>query len=333
MARWRLLLLLALFALGGSLAVQLARQRVQTPLESTLTRTYQVLGRPVQSLDRAFSRIIPIDSLDEKEFGEAIAARYASAKQGDAASSLYLQELVDKLAVFAKKPFNYRVFLLPTEVPNACALPGGVMLVTEGLLEALGSEAELVAVLAHEMGHIERGHCLAAVKYQVLFQKLKAPSLGKLADFAVGVMLRHAFSKTQENEADDYAFALLLQTPYDPAAVGAAFVSLQAYPGRSRRAQSGPRHADPVRDYFMTHPQLVLRQEKYAQQGHLWWRQHPTAKRYGGVTNLQRRESFYSRPLSTEWRHRGTGRGNGQSEKKPLTWTQAERIRSMNNSF
>ncbi len=302
MARWRFLLLLALFALGGTLAMQLARQRVQTPLESTLTRTYQVLGRPVQSLDRAFSRVIPIDSLDEKEFGEAIAARYAAANQGDAASGRYLQELVDQLAVFAKKPFRYRVFLLPHAAPNACALPGGVILVTEGLLQVLGSEAELVAVLAHEMGHIERGHCLAAVKFQVLLQKLQAPSLGKLADFAVGVMLRHAFSKTQENEADDYAFALILQTPYDPAAIGGAFACLQAYAVKGGRSTPEPRQADPVRDYFMTHPQLVLRHDKYVQAARIWWQKNPETKRYIGVANLQRRESYYQHPRPDEWR-------------------------------
>lgn len=305
MARLRLVLLLALFVLGGILVVQLARQRVQTPLESTLTRTYQVLGRPVQSLDRAFSRVIPIDSLDEKEFGEAIAARYAAAPQGDAASRQYLQEIVDQLAVFAKKPFHYRVFLLPHGVPNACALPGGVILVTEGLLKALGSEAELAAVLAHEMGHVERGHCLAAVKFQVLFHKLQAPSLGKLADFAVGVMLRHAFSKTQENQADDYAFALMLRTPYDPAAIGGAFASLQAYAAKAGHARPEPRHADPVRDYFMTHPPLALRHDKYLQAARIWWQNHPEVKRYIGAANLQLRQSFYTHPRPEEWRMPG----------------------------
>lgn len=308
MSKIRLLLLLALCAIGGILAVQLARQRVRPPLESTLTRTYQVLGRPVQSLDRAFSRVIPIDSLDEKEFGDAIAARYAEAPQGDAVSRRYLQELVDRQAIFAKKPFQYRVFLLPHATPNACALPGGVILVTEGLLRALGSEAELVSVLAHEMGHIERGHCIEAVKFQVLFQKLQAPSLGKLADFAVGVMLRHAFSKTQENEADDYAFTLILQTHYDPAAVGAAFASLKAYFAKGRPERS---HADPIRDYFMTHPPLALRHDKYVQAARRWWQNHPEAKRYVGTGNLQRRESYYRRQRPEEWRRAGSSSSRG----------------------
>lgn len=301
MARLRLVLLLLLFIGGGILSVQLARQKVQTPLESSLTRTYQVLGRPVQSLDRAFSRVIPVDSLDEQVYGEAIAVRYAM-NPGDAATQAYLQEILDQLAAFAKKPFSYKVFLLPHKVPNAFALPGGVILVTEGLLEILGSEAELAAVLAHEMGHIERGHCFSAVKFQLLLAKLQAPTLGKLADFAVGLMLRHAFSKTQEEEADNYAFALILQTPYDPAAVAGAFASLQAYSRRGGSIRNQRRPADPLKDYFMTHPPLDLRIEKYAQAARLWWRNHSGQSRYLGIGNLRRRESGYRYPQADEWR-------------------------------
>jgi predicted Zn-dependent protease len=302
----RLVLLLVLVAIGGTLVVQLARERVQTPLESTLSRTYQVLGRPVQSLDRAFSRVIPIDSLDEKEFGDAIAGRYAADTGGDPAMREYLEELVGQLAIFAKKPFNYRVFLLSDDTPNACALPGGVILVTAGLLDSLGSESELIAVLAHEMGHIERGHCFDAVKFQVLFKKVHAPTLGMLVDLAVGAMLRHSFSKTQENEADDYAFALLTRTRYDPAAVGKSFGSLQAWQAGHGGTGIERSHADPVRDYFMSHPPLVLRLDKYAQAARVWRRNHPGEKRYVGIGNLQRRESFYRRPRPGEWRGQGS---------------------------
>jgi predicted Zn-dependent protease len=306
MAKMRLVLLLVLLAIGGTLVVQLARERVRTPLESTLSRTYQVLGRPVQSLDRAFSRVIPVDSLDEKEFGDAIASRYAAETTGDPATREYLEELVGQLAVFAKKPFNYRVFLLRSEAPNACALPGGVILVTEGLLDALGSESELVAVLAHEMGHIERGHCFDAVKFQVFFKKVHAPTLGMLVDLAVGAMLHHSFSKTQENEADDYAFALLSLTRYDPAAVGKSFGSLQAWQAGHGGTGIERSHADPVRDYFMSHPPLVLRLDKYTQAARVWRRNHPGEKRYVGIGNLQRRESLYRRTQPGEWRGQGS---------------------------
>ena len=123
-----------------------------------------------------------------------------------------------------------------------------------------------------------------------------------MADFAVGALLRHSFSKTQENEADDYAFALIARTPYDPAAVGRAFASLQAYAAEKGGARGERRHADLVRDYFMSHPPLVLRHDKYAQAARIWWQKNPGAKRYIGISNLQLRESYYRRQRPGEWR-------------------------------
>ena len=58
-----------------------------------------------------------------------------------------------------------------TPMPNAFALPGGVIIVTGGLLKTLKSEAELAAVLSHEMGHIELSHCLDTVRFQLLARK------------------------------------------------------------------------------------------------------------------------------------------------------------------
>jgi len=62
-------------------------------------------------------------------------------------------------------------------------LPSGVILVTKGLLETMQSESELVSILAHELGHIERGHCFDVVKYELLARKIKSEKLGELAIF------------------------------------------------------------------------------------------------------------------------------------------------------
>src|SRR5262245_5028546 len=52
---------------------------------------------------------------------------------------------------------DMRLFVLKSEVPNAFAVPGGSVVVTTGLLGALGSPDELAAVIAHEHGHVRRG--------------------------------------------------------------------------------------------------------------------------------------------------------------------------------
>ena len=77
--------------------------------------------------------------------------------QGKEGSLKYLNALVHSLTSETYKPFEYRIFLEEGS-PNACALPGGAICITTGLMDLLQNESELVAVLSHEIGHIERGH-------------------------------------------------------------------------------------------------------------------------------------------------------------------------------
>jgi predicted Zn-dependent protease len=292
---------LLLIAMGSGLSWKLCQDKPQTRLNSTLAPAYQIAGRVSGSINKALSKVIPIDELDEKEYGDIIALRFESRVDSSNRDFIYLNDLIGSLRPHAKKPFSYRVFVLPHSFPNAFALPGGVILVTRGLLTVMGSEAEVAAVLGHEMGHIENEHCFSAVKYEILFRKLKSPTLGQLADFAVNLLLKHSFSKTQEGEADEYAYALILQTGYDPAAVSNAFRRLQGGGENTSSGEKERQRADIVKDYFMTHPPLPLRIEKYQEQSRIWWQQHPDEKRYTGKSNLLKRECFCKKVDENEW--------------------------------
>src|SRR6185436_15658066 len=95
--------------------------------------------------------------------------------------------------------------------------PGGTLLVFTGTLEgreAVRSEAELAAVLGHEMAHVERRHVVAA------YQFAKA-ALGEDSDEAVVAMriLTLPLSTEHELEADDRGTELAVLAQYDPQAV------------------------------------------------------------------------------------------------------------------
>lgn len=301
MNKLRPAIFLLLIAVGIGLSWKLCQDKPHPPLDSTLAPAYQIAGRASGSINKALSKVIPIDELDEKEYGEIIALNFESSADNNDRDFIYLNDLIRSLTPHAKKPFSYRVFVLPYSFPNAYALPGGVILATKGLLTVMESEAEVVSVLAHEMGHIENEHCFSAVKYELLFRKLKSPTLGQLADFAINLLLRHSFSKTQENEADEYAYALILQTEYDPAAVGNAFRRLQTRADSTSSRHEERQQADIIEDYFMTHPPLPLRIEKYQEQARLWWQQHPDEKRYIGKSNLMKRQCFCKNVDNDEW--------------------------------
>lgn len=81
----RLTLLILLLACGAALVASLYVGRVRSPLQSTLTSSFQLLGTPVKLLDRMASRVVPVSALDERELGDAFRERYdAQVTSGDA---------------------------------------------------------------------------------------------------------------------------------------------------------------------------------------------------------------------------------------------------------
>ena len=292
-ARVRLLTLGILLAGGISLAVSLAVVGARSPLPSTLTSLFQIVGIPVKLVDRSVSRVIPVSSIDERELGEAIRTAREAAQPPRGYpdwDQLYLDAVLPAAAAHARKPFSYRVFVVDASVPNAMAMPGGVLVVTRGLLDVLQSEDEVVAVLAHEVGHVELGHCFDSVRFELLGRKIGHGAMGMFADIAAYVMAGHAFSKTQEDEADTYAWQVLVASDYSPAGAAAAFESLKAWADRQGRPVEAP-GASLFRDYFASHPPLEIRAAKFRAQAQRWRAAHRDVSRYVGRRNLKERSA------------------------------------------
>ena len=295
----RMVLLAFLLAVGCGLVALLYRAGINPPLESTFTSAFQVIGAPVKLADRALSRVLPVGELDEKELGDAYRHIYDGSADPPDQDQRYLDALMARLVAFTGKDFPYRAYVIDYGGPNAMALPGGVVLVTRELLSTVQSEAELVSILAHELGHIERGHCFDAVRFELLAKKAGVDSLGMLADFAAQVLLRHSFSKTMEHEADEFSFELLSNSRYDPRGVGRAFTSLIDYV--SLAGEASPQYAEPIRDYFTSHPPLELRADEFGQRAEAWWMRHEGESRYVGARNLQARLAMTAREFTEEW--------------------------------
>ena len=147
----RLIVFIVLMTAAGGIILLFVLIRPRTPLKYTFAPAFQLLGRSTKALDRALAKMVPVDDIDEWEYGDAIAARYETDEDMKTPEGRYCNDLIEEISRQKKKEFVYRVFILPYEDPNAFALPGGVIMVTEGLFDVMKSEAELVAVLAHEM--------------------------------------------------------------------------------------------------------------------------------------------------------------------------------------
>lgn len=123
------------------------------------------------------------------------------------------QVLVDRLAFhWADTPYEFRVEIDDSDVANAMALPGGLIIVTQGLLDEVESENELAFVLGHELGHFRnRDHIRALGRGIVLSMFIAATTGGDVSTLslsAADVALR-GFSRRQESRADEFGLELV----------------------------------------------------------------------------------------------------------------------------
>lgn len=154
----------------------------------------------------------------EKEFG---------GKVDDAV----LQEYVNRvgLAVAARshrQELPYHFALLNSDVPNAFALPGGFIYITRGLFERMDNEAQLAAVLAHEVGHVAYQHNTRALQQAIglqLLVRLAGIAIGGDAGAAAEAgakiaagMVQLKYSRGNEYDSDAIGLLYMTQAGYNP---------------------------------------------------------------------------------------------------------------------
>jgi len=123
------------------------------------------------------------------------------------------QLLVDRLAFhWADAPYEFRLEIDDSDIANAMALPGGLIIVTQGLLDEVESENELAFVLGHELGHFRnRDHIRAlgrGIVVSMFFAVATGGDVSNLGLNAADLALR-GFSRRQESKADEFGLALV----------------------------------------------------------------------------------------------------------------------------
>ena len=146
--------------------------------------------------------------------------------------TVYVNTVGQKLAKVSDRKLPYEFKVLNNSTPNAWALPGGKIAVNMGLLVELQSEAELAAVLGHEIVHAAARHGAQSMQRGMLLQgALIATSVvaqgneyGNLvvggAQVAAG-LVNTKYGRGDELEADYYGMLYMSRAGYDPmAAIG-----------------------------------------------------------------------------------------------------------------
>jgi predicted Zn-dependent protease len=200
--------------------------------------------------------------------GEQIAigeAQYFPSRQmqggdfvADPALGAYVTEVGERVAQYSDLALPYEFVVLNSSVPNAWALPGGKIAVNRGLLLELGSEAELAAVLGHEIVHAAAGHGAQAMQRGMLLQGVLigttiAAQSSDYSNLAIGAaalgsqLLNQRYSRGAELESDYFGIGYMADAGYDPMAA----VALQE---TFVRLSEGRANDDWVAGLFASHP-------------------------------------------------------------------------------
>jgi beta-barrel assembly-enhancing protease len=169
----------------------------------------------------------------------------------------YVQQVGQRVAANSGVELPYEFVVLNNGVPNAWALPGGKLAINRGLLMELTSEAELAAVLGHEIAHAAARHGAKALERGVVSQVVLLGVLvgarnSEYAGTALGAaqlaagLLNLRYGRDAEREADYYGTRFMARAGYDPEAA----VTLQ----RTFLRLSDDREPSWLEGLFASHP-------------------------------------------------------------------------------
>lgn len=178
-----------------------------------------------------------------------------------------------------------RVYLVRTPYFNASMAPNGMMQVWSGLLLRMQNEAQLAAVLGHEIGHYLQRHSverLRDAKSRSSFAMVIGMALGVAGGGSLGALAQTgilmgglAYGRDQEREADRIGVALMAKTGYAPAEAGRVWGQLlEEYEG----AKAAGEDVASSNILFASHPPAEERREVLAAAAKRDW---PGAARTG----------------------------------------------------
>lgn len=218
------------------------------------------LARVVHGGGTLVSGLLPIGYEEEQSIGQAIAlqvvARYGGVSE-QADLTRYLNLVGRAVALTCDRPdIVYHFAVLNHDSINAFAAPAGYVFVTRGLLSQVRNEAELAAVLGHEIAHVSQKHILEVIQRSkqlagvteagLAFANQNPEVFKGLVDAAVKKLLDEGLDQDKETQADALGDVFASRVGYDPTSYLALLNRLRALKGDDKA-------------FFKTHPNFSAR--------------------------------------------------------------------------
>ena len=204
---------------------------------------------------------IPIEW--EVTVGQSILKMLPVAQKPDPEVLKVLQDTVDFLKQsLPGNPYDLKVYILPVEQVNALALPGGPIVIFEGLIDKAESPEELAGVLAHEIQHILLRHSTRGILRNLAKSMLVTLFLGDVNSVMEGIVQLAGqletlgLSREMEAEADQKGMELILAANIDPHGMIRIFKKLmqEDFSQKKLPKEKPVSEENDLSSYFSTHP-------------------------------------------------------------------------------
>ena len=162
------------------------------------------------------------------------------------------------LTAVPDQPYQFRIYVHPSKMVNAMALPGGTIIVFQGLINITETPEELAGVLAHEFQHVLKRHSTRGIirseAINVFATIVSGDSLMNVILQAGGMIEFLRFSRELESQADSEGMKMMLAAQVDPQGMVRMFESLereqhrQLESGKKDKKKVDPKEKSPKKD-------------------------------------------------------------------------------------
>jgi len=255
---WRWVVVGVVVAVGVSFAsirwgVPAASENIANALPVSAHETVSI--GTLATLDKLMLKPTSLSETEQAELTDRFNALAVGVPENDFTLKLHFREMLN--------------------TPNAFALPGGDIIVTDALVAMVEHPDELESIMLHEIGHVLEHHGMQHVIQASAFSIVLGLAFGDLSglgEVAVGVpvfLLQSNYSRKSESEADEFAFKEMAELGKDPRHFANVIVRLTEF-GDSKKIvdeideeMSNPSNEEaPPSDYFASHPDSRKRAQR-----------------------------------------------------------------------
>jgi len=225
------------------------------PLYSQTDSLFNFIFKTGNDLKKELSKFTELSDEKEMEYGDKIAKEYNK----NLTFSSYKQSKVNSIGAallqnVSRKKIEYKFKVIDSDVVNAFSIAGGNIYITTGMLNFVKSDEELAFVIGHEIGHVDKKHCMQMVQYAALANDVGGSDAEYYAQIAYTIA-NTPFNKYQEYEADEAGAYLCFYGSYNPSAGIDFFERLSKESGEEKEKR------DTFSDILRTHPYSKDRSE------------------------------------------------------------------------